>query len=75
MKIDQTMSVYAVLERMGAEATQAEAETMVEFLLAGDYADTNEIPESEWLELVGMAVQGVARNVELAISRSAIATK
>ena len=40
---------------------------MVEFLLVGDYADTNEIPESEWLELVGMAVQGVAR--------SAIATR
>ena len=75
MKIDRNIDIYRLRAMLGTEATQAEADAMAEFLLVGDYADTNEIPESEWLELADMAVQGVARNAELALSRHAFATK
>ena len=54
MKIEPTMCLDALAERMG-DATRAEALAMREFLLAGDYVNTNDIPESEWLELCTLA--------------------
>lgn len=69
MKIDAQMSRSKVTEMMGAEATEAEAETMVEFLMTGEWTDTDQISEAEWLELCGLAAEGVARNVELDLSR------
>lgn len=65
MKIHAYMNVSEVQERMGAEATHEEAEAMVEFLLVGDYTDTDQIGEAEWLSLCEMAAEGVARNEEL----------
>ena len=65
MKIERHMDVNAVAERMGSDATREEAVAMVEFLLVGDYTDTEQIPEAEWLELCGLAADGVARNAEL----------
>lgn len=71
MKISSTMDLGAVQERMGSEATRDEAAAMVEFLLHSDYTDTEQVPESEWLELCGLAAEGVARNAELAAARKA----
>jgi hypothetical protein len=64
MKIERSMDVNAVMERMGAQASYEEALVMVEFLLVGDYTDTDQISESEWLELCEMAVEGVRGNQE-----------
>lgn len=69
MKIDAHMSCSKVTEMMGAEATEAEAEAMVEFLMTGEWTDTDQISEAEWLGLCGLAAEGVARNVELDLSR------
>jgi hypothetical protein len=69
MKIYAQMELGQIAEMMGADATETEAQAMVEFLLVGDYADTDEISETEWLELCGLAAQGVARNAELDASR------
>lgn len=69
MKIERFMDIAAVAERMGTEATREEAIAMIGFLLVGDYTDTEQIPEGEWLELCEMAAAGVARNVELEASR------
>lgn len=52
MKIDAYMDLDQLAERMGAEATHEDAATMCEFLLVGDYADTQEIAEAEWLDLL-----------------------
>jgi hypothetical protein len=69
MKIHAQMSLGQVAEMMGADATETEAEMMVEFLLVGDCKDTDEISEAEWLELCGHVAEGVARNAELDASR------
>lgn len=61
MKIERFMNISAVAERMGAEATREEAITMIDFLLVGDYVDTEQTPEGEWLELCEMAAKGVGR--------------
>lgn len=71
MKIHAQMNLGQVAEMMGSVATEAEAEAMVEMLLVGDYSDTDEIGEAEWLELCGMAAEGVARNARLAAERRA----
>lgn len=66
MKIETNMDVNAVMVRMGAEATREEALAMVEFLLVGDYENTEDIHDGEWLDLCEMAAEGVRRNAELA---------
>ena len=69
MKIHAQMNLGQVAEMMGADATEAEAQAMVEFLLVGGCADTDEISESDWLELCGLAAEGAARNAEIDASR------
>lgn len=71
MQITNTMDVNAVMEMMGTEATHEEAAAMVEFLIVGDYTDTDQIGSDEWLELCAYAADGVARNAELAASHEA----
>ena len=71
MKIEASLEVTAVMERMGTEATREEAVAMIEFLLVGDYENTEDIPEGEWLELCEIAAEGVRRNAELAADRRA----
>ena len=71
MQIARNMNVHQVQEMMGTEATHEEAVAMVEFLIVGDYTDTDKIGGDEWLELCDFAADGVARNAELAASRNA----
>ena len=61
MKIERNMNVYAVMERMGVEATQAEAKAMIKLLLETGYSNTNQAPEPEWLELCETALQDAIR--------------
>lgn len=70
MQIERNMDVNGVMTRMGDCATREEAVAMVEFLIVGDYTDTDQIPEAEWLSLCELAAEGVARNAELSAARS-----
>jgi hypothetical protein len=70
MQISGNMNVHQVQEMMGTEATHEEALAMVEFLIVGDYTDTDQIGSDEWLGLCAFAADGVARNAELSASRS-----
>lgn len=69
MKIERTMDLDALAERMGRDATREEAGVMADFLLVGDYTDTEDIPEAEWLELLEHVAAGLARNAELDAAR------
>lgn len=55
MKITHNMDLSALAERMGTEANHADAEAMAVLLLGSEYADTENIPEDEWLELCAKA--------------------
>lgn len=52
MKIHAHMNLSQLSELMGTEATLEEAAIMCEFLLVGEYADTSEIDDNEWLSLL-----------------------
>jgi hypothetical protein len=51
------MSVESTRECMGSEASRAEAAQMLRLLLATDYYDTREIPDSEWIRLEELAIR------------------
>jgi len=55
MKIDPYMNTHTVQEMMGSEASFEDALVMIDFLMVGDYTDTNQIGENEWLELCSFA--------------------
>lgn len=59
MQITRTMSISEVQQMMG-DATRDEATVMIEFLLVGDYTDTDQISEREWLEMCDYAAEAVA---------------
>lgn len=43
MEISRNMPITAVMEMMGTEASREEAAAMIEFLIVGDYTDTDQI--------------------------------
>lgn len=49
-------NVHAVAERMGSEASTAEALQMVELLLEAGYTDTDEVEDKVWQEMLERAV-------------------
>ena len=55
MKIDCEMSLPELQERMGDCATYDEAHVMRGLLLRLNYAATEDVPESDWLELCEQA--------------------
>lgn len=62
MIISRTMNLDQLAERMGTEATEAEARTMRDLLV--DFADdmpgvtiTQDLTESQWLELLDKAAK------------------
>lgn len=56
MKI-ANMTTRDLLDRMGSETTDAQAEAMRELLEAGGWGDTDEISDARWVELIGEAVE------------------
>ena len=57
MKISDTMDLDQLAERMGGNATEAEAMHMRAALDGlGRYSRTEDVPEDEWLRLVEGAV-------------------
>lgn len=56
MKIS-TMTTRDLLDRMGSETTDAQADAMRELLDAGGWSDTNEISDARWVELIAEAVE------------------
>ena len=45
-----TLSVYDVQERMGSEATKADAECMLAILSRECVTDTDDVSEAQWLK-------------------------
>lgn len=55
------LSVYDIQERMGTEATKAEAECMLAILSRECVTDTDDIPETLWLQWCSEAVARATR--------------
>lgn len=60
MKITPSMDLPALAERMGTEATPAEAREMRIILCDSPYHTTEEIPERVWTRMVSEAIDTVA---------------
>ena len=56
MKIDD-MTNEDIRQRMGADATTAEAREMMIILAASEYQYTEEIPDRLWFQWVGAAAE------------------
>ena len=56
MKIAE-MKIADMAQRMGAEATEAEADAMIDWLLDRDHDDIDEVPEAVWKEGLAAAVR------------------
>lgn len=53
MQINEGMNLADLAERMGTEATEAEAEAMRDLLVQGfDGQDTADVPEADWLNML-----------------------
>jgi uncharacterized protein YbjQ (UPF0145 family) len=52
------MTTTEMMERMGTEATESEADAMIEIMASSEYSDvpTGEIPENAWLSMIDEAV-------------------
>jgi len=59
MKID-TMTQRQMLDAMGSEASDEEADAMLKLLKASGHDDTDEIGEIEWFEIMNRAINGGA---------------
>lgn len=59
-----TLSVYDIQERMGTEATKADAECMLSILSRECVTDTDDVSEDKWLQWCAEAAQRAAREVE-----------
>jgi len=59
MKID-TMTQRQMLDAMGSEASDEEADAMLKLLKASGRDDTDEIGEIEWFEIMNRAINGGA---------------
>ena len=57
MRVEKLMSLGELAELMGSETTQREAELMRQFLMDDEYFDTDDVPESEWLQMIRDAVE------------------
>ena len=57
MRVEKLMSLGQLMELMGSEATEREAELMRQFLNDDEYYDTDDVPESQWLEMIRDAVE------------------
>lgn len=56
MLIAKDMGLAELTERMGTEATEAEARAMREMLVEHfDGQDTQDIPDADWLEMIDEA--------------------
>ena len=56
MKIDD-MTAEDCRQRMGADATTAEAKEMLVILAASEYQDTEEIPDRQWFQWVSACAE------------------
>lgn len=56
-----TLGVYDIQERMGTEATKADAECMLEILSRECVTDTDDVSEDQWLQWCAEAAQRAAR--------------
>jgi len=56
MKIE-TMSTRDLLDRMGSETTDAEAEAMMKILKDAGWEDTDEIADAIWSDYIAEAVE------------------
>ena len=59
-----TLSVYDIQERMGDEATRADAECMLAILSRECVTDTDDVPEAQWLAWCEEAAERAARETE-----------
>lgn len=57
MRVEKLMDLDRLMELMGQETTQAEAKLMRTFLVDEEYHDTDDVPESDWIDMVRDAVQ------------------
>ena len=57
MRVEKLMDLGQLMELMGSETTEREAELMRQFLNDDQYYDTDDVPESEWLEMIRDAVE------------------
>ena len=58
MKISN-MTQWQAMERMGSEASDAEAEEMLAILRASGHEDTDEITVEQWVGMISEAVAAV----------------
>lgn len=56
-----TLSVYDIQERMGTEATKADAECMLAILSRECVTDTDDVSEDQWLAWCAEATSRAAR--------------
>jgi hypothetical protein len=57
MEISRFMDLDQLAERMGPDATREDAGIMCEFLIAGPYKTTEEMPNEEWVEMLGFVTE------------------
>lgn len=57
MRVSATMDLGQLAELMGSETTQREAELMRQILMDDEYYDTDDVPQSKWLEMIRDAVE------------------
>lgn len=63
MRISETMDLAQLAERMGDQATEAEARHLRATLVGiGAWGDTEDVPEAEWLRMTDGAVAQAAHD-------------
>ena len=55
MKIETSMSIYEIMELIGTEASETDAEAVKAALINSGAADTNEISEDDWNYIIEAA--------------------
>ncbi len=77
MRISSTMDLDALIARMSdhVDVDRSEARRMRDLLVAGGYAgqDTSDVPEAEWLTLLGEAVEHELDAAERALREAGFA--
>ena len=56
MKIETSMRIYEIMELIGTEASETDAEAVKAALINSGAADTNEISEDDWDDIIEAAV-------------------
>ena len=59
-----TATTEQIRERMGAEATEAEAVRMIELLRAAGIEDTDDVADAQWFELVAKAARPATKTLK-----------